>query len=99
MGRSGEAGVGPGDVRLWQDAAIFQLVGRMIDSAHARVLVETYELVRTEIVASLGAAQARGVVVRVIPDPTVGASRDSAGQPDQLGAADRPQPIAHRRHQ
>ena len=99
MGRSGEAGVGPGDVRLWQDGAIFQLVGRMIDSAHARVLVEMYELGRTEIVASLGAAQARGVVVRVITDPTVRASRDSSGQLDLLGVASRAYPIDDGRHQ
>src|SRR2546430_4434250 len=99
MGRSGEAGVGPGDVRLWQDGAIFQLVGRMIDSAHARVLVEMYELGRTEIVASLGAAQARGVVVRVITDPTVRSSRDSSGQLDLLGVASRAYPIDDGRQQ
>src|SRR5207245_10972810 len=99
MGRSGEAGVGPGDVRLWQDGAIFQLVGRMIDSAHARVLVEMYELGRTEIVASLGAAKARGVVVRVITDPTVRSSRDSSGQLDLLGVASRAYPIDDGRHQ
>jgi len=91
--------VGPGDVRLWQDGAIFQLVGRMIDSAHARVLVEMYELGRTEIVASLGAAKARGVVVRVITDPTVRASRDSSGQLDLLGVASRAYPIDDGRHQ
>src|SRR5439155_10470246 len=90
---------GPGDVRLWQDGAIFQLLGRMIDSAHARVLVEMYELGRTEIVASLGAAQARGVVVRVITDPTVRASRDSSGQLDLLGVASRAYPIDDGRHQ
>src|SRR5947208_15801276 len=99
MGRSGEAGVGPGDVRLWQDGAIFELVGRMIDSAHARVLVEMYELGRAEIVASLGPAKARGVVVRVITDPTVRATRDPAGHLDLLGGAPRADPIDHGRHQ
>src|SRR5438046_9916636 len=99
MGRSGEAGVGPGDVRLWQDGAIFELVGRMIDSAHARVLVEMYELGRAEIVASLGAAKARGVVVRVITDPTVRASRDSSGQLDLLGVGSRAYTIDDLRHQ
>src|SRR6266705_5238583 len=99
MGRSGEAGVGPGDVRLWQDGAIFELVGRMIDSAHARVMVEMYELGRVELVQALGAAKARGVEVRVITDPTVKASRDSAAQLDALAVAERPYPVDDGRHQ
>jgi len=88
-----------GEVRLWQDAAIFQLVGRLVDSARTRVLVEMYELGRAEIVASLGAAKARGVVVRVITDPTVRASRDSSGQLDLLGVASRAYPVDDGRHQ
>ena len=88
-----------GEVRLWQDAAIFQLVGRLVDSARTRVLVEMYELGRAEIVASLGAAKARGVVVRVITDPTVRASRDSLGQLDLLGVASRAYPVDDGRHQ
>jgi len=88
-----------GEVRLWQDAAIFQLVGELIDSAQTRVLVEMYELGRGEIVASLGAAKARGVAVRVITDPTVTASRESAGQLDALGVAERAYPVDDARHQ
>ena len=88
-----------GEVRLWQDAAIFQLVGELIDSAQTRVLVEMYELGRREIVASLGAAKARGVAVRVITDPTVTASRESAGQLDALGVAERAYPVDDARHQ
>ena len=99
MGRSGEAGVGPrdaarklaaGEVRLWQDAGIFTLVGRLLGSAERRLLVEMYELGRAEIVASLGAAKARGVAVRVITDPSVTASRESAGQLDALGSPNAP---------
>ena len=88
-----------GEVRLWQDAAIFQLVGELIDSAQTRVLVEMYELGRGEIVASLGAAKARGVAVRVITDPTVTSSRESAGQLDALGVAERAYPVDDARHQ
>jgi phosphatidylserine/phosphatidylglycerophosphate/cardiolipin synthase-like enzyme len=89
----------PGEVRLWQDASIFTLVGDMIGSAHRRVLVEMYELGRTEIVHALGAADARGTMVRVITDPTVKASRDSAAELDALGVAERVYPIDDVRHQ
>ena len=58
-----------------------------------------YELGRGEIVASLGAAKARGVAVRVITDPTVTASRESAGQLDALGVAERAYPVDDARHQ
>ena len=88
-----------GDVRLWQDAAVFTLVGDLIGSAHQRVMVEMYELGRSEIVDSLGAAKARGVAVRVITDPTVGASRASSAQLDALGVAERAYPVDDGRHQ
>jgi len=88
-----------GGVRLWQDAAIFQLVGHMIDSARSRVLVEMYELGRVEIVQSLGAAKARGVAVRVITDPTVAASRKSAAQLHAVHVDERAYPVDDGRHQ
>lgn len=58
-----------------------------------------YELGRDEIVRELGAARARGVAVRVITDPTVGASRDSAVALDRLGVAERAYPVDDVRHQ
>ncbi len=87
------------EVRLWQDAHIFELVGQMIGSAHRRVLVEMYELGRSSIVRDLGAAVARGVEVRVITDPTVKQSRRSVLELDGLGVAERTYPVDDHRHQ
>jgi phosphatidylserine/phosphatidylglycerophosphate/cardiolipin synthase-like enzyme len=86
-------------VRLWQDASIFQLVGGLIASAHARVMVEMYELGRPDILRDLGNATARGVSVRVITDPTVVASRRSAAILDTLGVSERVYPVDDGRHQ
>lgn len=58
-----------------------------------------YELGRPDIVDALGAAQARGVAVRVITDPTVGASRKSARTLDALHVAERAYPVDDSRHQ
>jgi phosphatidylserine/phosphatidylglycerophosphate/cardiolipin synthase-like enzyme len=88
-----------GDVRLWQDAAIFQLVGHLIDSARHRVLVEMYELGRADIVQSLAAAEERGVAVRVITDPTVTVSRKSSIQLHALHVPERVYPVDDSRHQ
>jgi cardiolipin synthase len=88
-----------GSVRLWQDASIFQLVGRLIGSARVRVLVEMYELGRQDVVVRLGQAVGRGVAVRVITDPTVGESRRSAVVLDSLGVPQRAYPIDDGRHQ
>src|SRR5712692_3866969 len=49
----------PEPVTLWQDGSIFQLVARLIGSAHSRVMVEMYELGRRDITSALGAARAR----------------------------------------
>jgi phosphatidylserine/phosphatidylglycerophosphate/cardiolipin synthase-like enzyme len=89
----------PQPVRLWQDASIFQLVGALIGSAHRRVMVEMYELGRPDIVRELGDAVGRGVVVRVITDPTVVASRRSATVLDSLGVPERVYPVDDGRHQ
>ena len=86
-------------VRLWQDASIFELVGRLIGSADHRVLVEMYELGRSDIVRDLGEAAARGVDVRVITDPTVKQSRRSAVTLDQLRVSERVYPVDDARHQ
>lgn len=87
------------EVRLWQDAHIFELVGKLIGSAERRVLVEMYELGRPDIVRSLGKAQARGVVVRVITDPTVKQSRKSAVELDALRVPERVYPVDDSQHQ
>jgi len=89
----------PEPVRLWQDASIFTLVGRLIGSARRRVLVEMYELGRQDIVLLLGARRARGVDVRVITDPTVVPSRTSADSLDRLGVPERAYPVDDGRHQ
>ena len=88
-----------GLVRLWQDASIFQLVGGLIGSARVRVLVEMYELGREDVLEQLGEAVGRGVGVRVITDPTVGPSRQSAAVLDSLGVPQRAYPVDDGRHQ
>ncbi|HXN77786.1 MAG TPA: phosphatidylserine/phosphatidylglycerophosphate/cardiolipin synthase family protein, partial [Candidatus Dormibacteraeota bacterium] len=70
-----------------------------IGSAHARVMVEMYELGRPDIVRELGDATARGVSIRVITDPTVVASRKSAIMLDTLGVPERVYPVDDGRHQ
>ncbi len=86
-------------VRLWADASIFSLVGRLIESARRRVLVEVYELGRPDLIASLGTRKARGIDVRVITDPTVVASREAAESLDRLGVPERAYPVDDGRHQ
>jgi phosphatidylserine/phosphatidylglycerophosphate/cardiolipin synthase-like enzyme len=88
-----------GDVRLWQDASIFQLVGGLIASARARVMVEMYELGRADVLEKLGEAVGRGVGVRVLTDPTVGESRRAAAVLDSLGVPQRAYPVDDGRHQ
>jgi phosphatidylserine/phosphatidylglycerophosphate/cardiolipin synthase-like enzyme len=89
----------PEPVALWQDADIFQLVGKLIATARTRVLVEMYELGRRDLVSALGAAHARGVTVHVITDPTVNASRRSAVLLDRLQVPERVYPVDDVRHQ
>lgn len=93
------SGGGAQPVRLWQDASIFQLVGGLIASAHARVLVEMYELGRPDVLRQLGDAVGRGVHVRVITDPTVGPSRRSTVVLDSLRVPERVYPVDDGRHQ
>jgi phosphatidylserine/phosphatidylglycerophosphate/cardiolipin synthase-like enzyme len=93
------AATGGQSVRLWQDAGIFKLVGGLIVSARARVLVEMYELGRPDILSELGEAVGRGVRVRVITDPTVSASRHSASVLDTLGVSERVYPVDDGRRQ
>lgn len=89
----------PEPVTLWQDADIFELVAKLIESARTRVMVEMYELGRRDLVSAIGAAHARGVAVQVITDPTVNASRRSAVLLDQLQVPERVYPVDDVRHQ
>jgi phosphatidylserine/phosphatidylglycerophosphate/cardiolipin synthase-like enzyme len=89
----------PAPVQLWQDASIFTLVNRRIESAHKRVLVEIYELGRPDVVQALGDAVARGLDVRVITDPTVPESRQSVQRLDSLRVPERVYPIDDAKHQ
>lgn len=86
-------------VRLWADASIFVLLSGLIALARTRVLVEMYELGRPDLIGALIAAQQRGVVVRVITDPTVKASRRSSAQLDSAGVAERAYPVDDGLHQ
>ncbi len=102
IGPAAQAAAGSGrpePVWLWQDASIFTLLGRLVASARHRVLVEVYELGRSDLIASLGARRALGVDVRVITDPTVVASRTSAVMLDRLGVPERVYPVDDGRHQ
>ena len=89
----------PEPVTLWQDAAIFRVVARLVESARTRVMVEMYELGRRDLVSALGAAHARGVAVQVITDPTVNASRRSVVLLDKLHVPERVYPVDDVRHQ
>ncbi|HEY8809106.1 MAG TPA: phosphatidylserine/phosphatidylglycerophosphate/cardiolipin synthase family protein [Solirubrobacterales bacterium] len=89
----------PEPVRLWQDGGIFSLIEGLIASSQRRLLVEVYELGRAGLITSLGARTAARLDVRVITDPTVAASRESARWLDRLGVAERAYPVDDARHQ
>jgi phosphatidylserine/phosphatidylglycerophosphate/cardiolipin synthase-like enzyme len=86
-------------VRLWQDASIFQLVGRLIAHAQHRVYVEMYELGRRDIVRGLAGDSLGGADVRVVTDPTVNASRVSLDALQRSGVAARFYPVDDTAHQ
>ena len=86
-------------VRLWQDASIFQLVGRLIAHAKRRVYVEMYELGRRDIVSGLAGDRLGGADVRVVTDPTVNASRASLDALQSSGVAARFYPVDDTAHQ
>ena len=90
-----------GQIRLWQDASIFDAVHALLGPAAAGepVWVEMYEFGRTDLGLALRTAWRHGADVRVIVDRTV---RQSARMADRLAAAGLPvraYPVDDRRHQ
>lgn len=91
----------PGAFRLWQDAAIFGPVQRLVAGAGSGVplWVEMYEFDRPDLVTALELARGRGADVRLIVDRTVPVSARTA---DALLAARVPvraYPVDDRRYQ
>jgi phosphatidylserine/phosphatidylglycerophosphate/cardiolipin synthase-like enzyme len=92
---------GPGVLRLWQDAAIFTCVHRLLDGAGPGqvVWVEMYEFDRSDLMASLRRARDRGADVRLIVDRTVSVSSRTADTLLGDGLAVRAYPVDDHRHQ
>lgn len=92
---------GRGALRLWQDAAIFTPVGRLLDAAGTGqpVWVEMYEFGRADLVAALRQARDRGADVRLIVDRTVPVSARTADRLAAAGLAVRAYPVDDHRHQ
>ena len=91
---------GPAEpVRLWQDAAIFATVSRLVGGASARVLVEMYEFGRADLEDALVAARRRGLDVRLVYDPSVAQSARAAARLAARGLPLRSYPVDDRRHQ
>ena len=87
--------------RLWQDAAIFDEVRALIGSSGSggHLWIEMYEFGRADLAALLGAARSRGADVRVITDPSVDVSRQTATRLSGEGIDTRFYPIDDKRHQ
>jgi mitochondrial cardiolipin hydrolase len=90
-----------GQLRLWQDAAIFTCVGQLLAAAGAGqpLWVEMYEFGRTDLMLALEQARDRGAVVRVIVDRTVPQSARTADRLAAAGLAVRAYPVDDHRHQ
>jgi len=93
------APAGGGEVRLWQDARIFEPVGGLLAAAAGLALVEMYEFDRPDLDAALLAARARGADVRVIVDPSVAESVRTATRLRSAALPVRLYPLDERRHQ
>jgi phosphatidylserine/phosphatidylglycerophosphate/cardiolipin synthase-like enzyme len=96
----GSAASGAG-LRLWQDAAIFTPVRRLLDGAGPgqAVWVEMYEFGRADLATALRQARDRGADVRLIVDRTVPVSARTADSLQAAGLAVRAYPVDDRRHQ
>ena len=88
-------------LRLWQDAAIFTVVRRLIGGAAAGqpVWVEMYEFGRPDLAAALQQVRAIGADVRLIVDRTVAVSARTADRLSAGGMAVRSYPVDDKRHQ
>jgi phosphatidylserine/phosphatidylglycerophosphate/cardiolipin synthase-like enzyme len=93
------APAGSPEIRLWQDAAIFDSVAGMLQRARGRVWLEMYEFERDDLAAKLEAARAAGLDVRAVLDPSVPGSRKMAGRLRSAGVPVRLYPLDDRRHQ
>lgn len=90
-------GAGP----LWQDGSIFSEVSSLLAGTGraGRLWVEMYEFDRPDLESALLAARDRGADVRLIVDPTVDVSRQTAGRLAAAGLAVRFYPVDDRAHQ
>jgi phosphatidylserine/phosphatidylglycerophosphate/cardiolipin synthase-like enzyme len=98
---AGPAHAGAGPLTLWQDAAIFTPVRRLLDAAGAgdALSVEMYEFGRADLAAALLRARDRGADVRLIVDRTVPASARTAERLAAAGLPVRAYPVDDHRHQ
>src|SRR5258708_19997975 len=67
-----QAAVGSGrpePVRLWQDAGIFSLIGRLIEESQRRILAEVYELGRAGLIVSPASRTPPASHAPAIPHP------------------------------
>jgi cardiolipin hydrolase len=95
------AAVAEGAGQLWQDGAIFDEVHRLLEAPGPRQVlwVEMYEFGRHDLEAAMLAARDRGADVRLIVDPTVDVSRQTADQLLASGLPVRFYPVDERHHQ
>lgn len=91
----------PGAFRLWQDAAIFGPVQRLVAGAGAgaSLWVEMYEFDRPDLVTALELARARGADVRLVVDRTVPVTARTADALVAAGVPVRGYPVDDRRYQ
>jgi phosphatidylserine/phosphatidylglycerophosphate/cardiolipin synthase-like enzyme len=90
-----------GSGELWQDDAIFNAVHRLLAGVGngGRLWVEMYEFDRPDLESALLEAHKRGADVRLIVDPTVAVSHQTADRLAGIGIAVRYYPVDDRSHQ
>jgi phosphatidylserine/phosphatidylglycerophosphate/cardiolipin synthase-like enzyme len=90
---------GSAEIRLWQDAAIFEPVTDMLRRAQTRVWIEMYEFEREDLARRLETDRAAGLDVRVVVDPSVPGTGRMAARLRAAGVAVRLYPLDDRRRQ
>jgi cardiolipin synthase len=90
-----------GEIRLWQDATIFDAVHRLLASVGSggTLWVEMYEFGRPDLASELRQARDRGADVRIVVDRTVPQSARTATRLVAAGLAVRAYPVDDSRHQ